>query len=99
VPVAGGEETEVLHERIVAGHWALARSGIYFFRIPPGYGEQGQRWAIQYFDLDSRKVTELFRKEGPFDHWSLAVSSDEEWILYSERPVGTSELMLVENFR
>jgi len=29
----------------------------------------------------------------------LAVSPDEEWILYGERPAPTSELMLVENFR
>jgi hypothetical protein len=29
----------------------------------------------------------------------LAVSPDEEWILYSEIPEGQSDLMLVENFR
>ncbi|MCG6927085.1 MAG: hypothetical protein LJF30_17495, partial [Acidobacteria bacterium] len=62
-------------------------------------GEQARDWSIQYLDLHSRQVSELFRKSGPFDHWSLEVSPDEQWILYGERPVGTSELMLLENFR
>ena len=45
------------------------------------------------------EVTEVFRKEGPFGHARLAVSPDDEWLLYAEAPSATSELMLVENFR
>jgi hypothetical protein len=56
-------------------------------------------YAIQYLDLASGEVKELFRKEGPFLHFALAVSPHEEWVLYCERPQSTSELMLVENFR
>jgi dipeptidyl aminopeptidase/acylaminoacyl peptidase len=99
VPVDGGEETEIIRERIAAGHWTVGKNGIYFFRLPPPLGEQARDWSIQYLDLHSRQVSELFRKSGPFDHWSLEVSPDEQWILYGERPVGTSELMLLENFR
>ena len=51
------------------------------------------------FDLESGRVTELFRKDGPFFHVTMAVSPDEEWILYGEAPAATSELMLMENFR
>ena len=54
---------------------------------------------IEVLDGESGRVTELFRKEGPLTHASLAVSPDEEWILYDEAPSDTSELMLVENFR
>ena len=45
------------------------------------------------------RVAELSRKNGPFHHYSLTVSPDEEWILYGEQPIPTRELMLVENFR
>ena len=39
------------------------------------------------------------RLEGPSGRMWLTVSPDEEWVLYSELPIGQSELMLVENFR
>jgi hypothetical protein len=39
------------------------------------------------------------QQEGRFDHAWLAVSPDEESLPYSQRFRGTSELMLVENFR
>jgi hypothetical protein len=68
-----------------------------------------QAYTIQFFDFESGEVTDVFRREGPFDHGivgaerstgpSLAVSPDEEWILYAECPAEKSELMLVENFR
>jgi hypothetical protein len=43
-------------------------------------------------------VTELFRREGQVFIQDLTVSPDEKWILYSESPWTTSEVMLVENF-
>jgi serine/threonine protein kinase/sugar lactone lactonase YvrE len=97
VPADGGEETQVLSEAIGHQDWALARSGIYFLRIRPP--ERREQWAIQFLDLESGRVTDLARKDGPFHHYSLTVSPDEEWILYGEQPIPTRELMLVENFR
>ncbi len=41
----------------------------------------------------------MLRRVGSSGHMWLAVSPDEQWILYSEWPEGQSELMLVENFR
>ena len=58
-----------------------------------------EEYTIRFFAFESGEVTELFRKEGPFNHARLAVSPDEEWLLYGEAPADTSELMLVENFR
>ncbi len=97
VPADGGEETRVLTEAIGHQDWALAQSGIYFLRIRPP--DRRQQWAIQFLDFESGRVTDLARKDGPFYHNTLTVSPDEEWILYGEKPIPTSELMLVENFR
>lgn len=41
----------------------------------------------------------LYATGGSFVHQWLAVSPDEEWVLYGERPASTSEIMLVEDFR
>jgi eukaryotic-like serine/threonine-protein kinase len=97
VPAEGGQETQVLPEAIGHHDWAMARSGIYFSKSRPP--DRRQQWTIQFLDLESGRVTDLSRKDGPFLHYSLTVSPDEEWILYGEQPVPTSELMLVENFR
>ncbi|MGD8896787.1 MAG: protein kinase [Acidobacteriota bacterium] len=101
MPAEGGEETRVLGERLLGGEfhrWAVVQDGLYVPRLD---GVRGRRleFAIRFFDFESGQVTELFRKEGPFGHGRGAVSPDEEWILYSETPLPTSELMLVENFR
>jgi Tol biopolymer transport system component len=98
VPVGGGEETEVFSGPIGAKSWALSSSGIYYYTAT----EQARRreYTILYRDSQSGRVTELFRREGPISFGTvLAVSPDERWILYGERPLPTSELMLVENFR
>jgi Tol biopolymer transport system component len=97
VPVAGGEEAEVLRAVTSPRTWALTRSGIYF--ATEQSSARTQDYAIQFYDFESGDVTELSRKVGPFDHFLLAVSPDEKWVLYSERPTAQSELMLVENFR
>jgi serine/threonine protein kinase/Tol biopolymer transport system component len=97
VSADGGEETQVLAEAIAHHNWALARSGIYFSKSRPP--DRREQWTIQFLDFESGRVTDLARKDGPFHHYSLAVSPDEEWILYGEQPIPTRELMLVENFR
>ena len=39
--------------------------------------------AVRYLDLESRELTELYRREG-FNDESLEVYPDEEWILHAE---------------
>jgi Tol biopolymer transport system component len=97
VPVDGGEETEVLAGPVTQGDWALERSGIYFSSSRTRLGREA--WVLQFLDLESGRITELFRRDGLSFHWGLAVSPDEEWILYGEQAKPTSELMLMENFR
>ena len=79
--------------------WALSRGGIYFIGGRDHLPWRSSDFTIQFFDLESGKATELFRDTKGQQHWWLAVSPDERWILYSEIPPWTSELMLVENFR
>jgi hypothetical protein len=97
--VDGGEETEALRVPTALYDWALGRSGMYFSTQEQLCWDRTHRYTIRYRDLESGRETELYRKEGAFEHQWLAVSPDEEWILYSEAPAATSELMLVESFR
>jgi Tol biopolymer transport system component/predicted Ser/Thr protein kinase len=98
VPVDGGEEMEVLPGPLpFPFDWALAPNGIYYERTRPR--GQGGEFSIQFLDFASGRTTEVFRKEGPSFHQWLAVSPDEQWLLYAEQPLGQSELMLMENFR
>jgi hypothetical protein len=96
VPVDGGEETEVVPGPTGA-HWAAFTGGLYYFTWT-----EKARWGelvIWHLDIESGQKTDLFRREGPVISELLAVSPDEQWILFGEEPLPTSELMLVENFR
>jgi hypothetical protein len=99
VAVDGGEETAVVREPINPWGWALGRTSLYFATYEPILFDHSENYTIRYLDFESAHVTELYRKEGPFLQRFLAVSPDEEWMLFGEQPAPTSELMLVENFR
>jgi Tol biopolymer transport system component len=105
VPTGGGEETEVLPVPGAPGRGlAVFRSGLYYSRKAQGqYSWQDalgeSEYMINFFDFESGQVTTLFKEEGFIPWVDLAVSPDEEWILYGKHPVPVSELMLVENFR
>jgi eukaryotic-like serine/threonine-protein kinase len=101
MPVAGGEETELVHDPDLDPRSLVrSRSGVFFATRRQILQGRTEEYAIQLFGFESGKVTELFRKKGSFMLFSgLAVSPDEEWLLYTGAPAATSELMLVENFR
>jgi WD40 repeat protein len=94
LPVAGGEESEVVRGPIPhAFDWALGRAHLV-------YATKEREYAIHSLDLATGETVDLFRKAGPLPQGSLAVSPDEEWILYGEGGGrGTWELKLIENFR
>jgi len=56
------------------------------------------RFGPLYYSKTSR-TTGIWREEGRFGRSWLAVSPDEEWLLYRQFFPGTSELMPVEIFR
>jgi Tol biopolymer transport system component len=94
MPVDGGEMTEVVPGAGTnMNSWAPGRSGVYYTTT----GDEGFR--IRYRDLESGEEKVLHAADGSFAHNWLAVSPDEEWVLYGERPASTSEIMLVDNFR
>ena len=97
-PLAGGGETKVMAGPIWPSGWVVSRGGIYFMAGRDRLPQRRFDFTIQFFDLESGRAEDLFRDQGPNRYW-LAVSPDEKWILYSENPVWTSELMVVENFR
>ncbi len=97
VPSTGGEPVEVVRGPIVWQNWALGARGLYW--ITSQQETRKSSFVIHYRDHDSGKVTELLRREGRIFIQDLAVSPDEKWILYSESPPSSSEVMLVENFR
>jgi Tol biopolymer transport system component len=97
MPVDGGEATEVVQESVAWSDWALSRSGIYY---ATGRGTSPrEEYSIRHLDLESGQVTDLLRVEGFDFHGSLAVSPNEDWVLYGEGAHWTSELVLIEDFR
>ncbi len=100
MPVEGGEEIEVLPGPIrYFWEWALSRQGIYFTTSRWLVPWRSSEYTIAFLDFDSSEVRELYRENGPVGYATLAVSPDEEWILFGRAPLPQSELMLVENFR
>jgi hypothetical protein len=100
VPVEGGDETEVVPGPLPDGQdWALSASGIDYATMAVQTIYRSHEYTIQFLDFESGQVVELFRREGLFLQSRLAVSPDEEWVLFGGTPARESELMLVENFR
>jgi Tol biopolymer transport system component len=98
VPIEGGEEKLVVREPGRLTGWKLSRTGIYYAtsRELPVSGDE---YTIRFLDLQSGRTETLFRTTGLVGHWTLTVSPDEKWILYTEWPFTPSELILVENFQ
>jgi dipeptidyl aminopeptidase/acylaminoacyl peptidase len=100
MPVEGGDATALVQDpRLDFRGFAISRRGVCFVTSEETLREHIEEYAIRFLAFESGEVMEVFRKTGPFLHNRFAVSPDEEWMLYSEAPAPTSELMLVENFR
>ncbi len=97
VPVAGGEETQVLDKGGLS-RWALTGQGICFFNLSNSTGP-----ALKFYNFSTGKVTFVreFSKDTHIDTGStaLTVSPDGRWILYTQIDKAGSNLMLVENYR
>jgi Tol biopolymer transport system component len=94
LPLAGGEESEVLPAVAALGTaYALGKQGIYFIR-PDG---QGSGQELAFLDFANSQVTSLVTIPRAVT-FGLALSPDERVILYSQIDQVSSDLMLVENF-
>ena len=99
-PVAGGEETEVLGP-LVAVIFAIVPNGIYFMQ-PPEPGDPEAGFSVRFFDLATEGQETIFTLPPNVQPWAasgLAVSPDEQTILYVQLDNVSSDLMLVEGLR
>ncbi len=96
----GGADREIVPPGTLPnwGDWAVARTGLYFTTVET-LGAYRTSYRIHFFDFASAEVTPVLRRDGRFGHVFLAVSPDEQWLLFGENGLGTAELMLAENFR
>jgi Tol biopolymer transport system component/DNA-binding winged helix-turn-helix (wHTH) protein len=88
LPGQPGAESEV-DRSVRGGPWTLSPGGIYF--VPddaPG--------SVRYFEFASKRTRTIFALDGYFN-WSLSVSPDGRWILYSHGD-STGDIMLVDHF-
>jgi len=94
-PIQGGEESLIL-EFPPTGlwmKWALSEDGIYYI-----YHQDTLGYTIEFFSFATSKVTRIAKLGNPGSLFTLAVSPDQRWLLYSQRESDT-DIMLVENFR
>jgi Tol biopolymer transport system component/DNA-binding winged helix-turn-helix (wHTH) protein len=94
LPLAGGEETQVLSDLAPSGSaYALGKQGIYFIRATG----QGGGQELAFLPFATRQISPVVTIPRSVTD-GLALSPDERLILYSQRDHVSSNLMLVENF-
>jgi len=96
VPTSGGVEEEIVGslEAGYWGYWALADDGIYYL-------DTKAEPAITFLDLKSHRTSRAFGLENPpaREAPGLALSPDQEAILYAQIDALSSDVILVDNFR
>jgi Tol biopolymer transport system component/DNA-binding winged helix-turn-helix (wHTH) protein len=94
LPLAGGEETQVLSDLAPLGSaYALGKQGIYFIRS----AGQGGGQELAFLRFANHQISPIIAIPRSVT-LGLALSPDERLILYSRRDQVSSDLMLVENF-
>jgi Tol biopolymer transport system component/DNA-binding winged helix-turn-helix (wHTH) protein len=94
LPLAGGEETQVLSDLAPSGSaYALGKQGIYFIRATG----QGGGQELAFLPFATRQISPVVTIPRSVTD-GLALSPDERLILYSQIDQVGSDLMLVENF-
>ena len=96
--VPNGREEPVLESLQYWGWWALAPQGIYFLEEPES--PRLAKVRLEFFDLASKRITELATLEKPVNHSipAICLSPDGRHLVYTQVERGGSDIMLVENF-
>jgi serine/threonine protein kinase/Tol biopolymer transport system component len=92
-PVEGGKVEQVLDSLTHPESFAVVDNGIYY--VPRSDPVKG--YSIRFLELATGK-SEIIAELGKQSYWSLSVSPDRRWILYTQQDQAGSDLMLVENF-
>jgi sugar lactone lactonase YvrE len=74
--------------------WTPFGSGMYFI------GVEGQKNAIKFFDLETKKIRLVYVIEKLLPEWvgGLAVSGDGKWLLFPQKDEVSGDLMMIENW-
>jgi eukaryotic-like serine/threonine-protein kinase len=100
VPVDGGEE-ELVVDAYKAGYldyWALVEDGIYFAT------DRTPLPSVQFLSFGTGQISEIAKLEkekAPLRgaEAGLSVSPDKRWIIYTQKDLRGSDIMLMEDFR
>jgi Tol biopolymer transport system component len=102
-PLNGGEEIRVLDQP--AGedwwNWVLSENGIYFFdsvRRTVPWDSNPRQAIVKHLDLATGIVTSIWTADKPYS-FGLAISPDGRSLIYAQREVAESGIMLMNNFR
>ncbi len=94
VPVGGGEERPIVEGLSNSLNFVVAQRGLYFLSV----GDAPQKTSIELYDYATGKRTMLLRVGKP--HWlGMALSPDQQSLLYTVIDSAGSNLMLVDKFR
>jgi hypothetical protein len=93
MPVAGGEETQVLPS-VVMRNFTVFEDGIYFIPRPLPDGQL----AVHHLAFATGAVMPVLPVTGPLSY-GLTVSRDRRQIAYTQTDGSGRDLMLVESFR
>ncbi len=94
MPLAGGEEEQVLETLYWYNSFRVGREGIYY--IPHAQPNGGS--TLEYLDFATGESRTLAVIERPV-RLGLGISPDERMILFSQADQAGSDLMLVDEFR
>ena len=99
LPVQGGEEEPVMRQFKPEnwGAWTVGGSGIYF--VDSDAGPQPELKVIEPTTHRIRRILMLEKPPALSGNPILAVSPNEEEILYTQIDYVKSDIMLVDNFR
>ena len=95
LPLKGGPEVRVLDkpDGIHWFNWALVGNGIYLLNARHESGA-----TVEFFDFARRRVSHVWTLDKPWG-WGLAVSPDEQSVLFVQSEFEESKIMVVKNFR
>jgi Tol biopolymer transport system component/DNA-binding winged helix-turn-helix (wHTH) protein len=101
--LGGGDETRILDRPDGEDwwNWTVAQNGIYFLdlsRRPRRPTEPYREPTVKFYDFASGKQTYVCSPRKAYA-FGLALSADGNSILYAQREVAESSIMLVKNFR
>ncbi len=94
VPVGGGEEKPIVEGLSFSLNFVVAERGLYFLAI----GDASKKTSIDFFEFATGKrttVVELGREHW----WGMALSPNQQTLLYSVVDSAGSNLMRVDHFQ